>query len=324
MSTAPAFSVVVATYERREIFLRTLRALLAQREAPPFEILVADDGSGDDSAKAAEELLGGGRIPFLVSTAPNAGQAAARNRAIGLARGDVLLFLNDDTIPAPDLLARHVQARARASRGGDANRGLAILGAARTALSLAQDQIAWLYQFDYRIIEHRDEVPYLFFWTCNLSVPRALLVEHGLFDTSFRALEDLELGWRLAAHGLRIHYEPRAVVDHEHPMDLAAICREMHLRGRMLRRYVDRHGMTPGLADYMDIGTESGSLRRRLRQRVERILWTRATLAPAERILARPRPPSPFRQYLFFKVMHARKLAGYEGRPLGPLPAAHV
>ena len=318
--SGPAISVVVATYDRREVLSRTLGGLLRQEAAPAFEIVVADDGSRDGTPEMAEGLLAAGGVPYRISSAPNAGQAAARNRALGVARAPVVLFLNDDTIPAPDLVARHAEARVRHARGGEADRGLCVLGALRTSPSLPRDQIAWLYVFDDRLLEGRDEVPYLFFWTCNLSAPRSFLLESGGFDTSYRALEDLELGWRLHGKGLRIHYEPRARVDHEHPMDLAAICREMHVRGRMLRRYVDQHGMTPGLADYMDLGTESGSWKRRLRQGVERRLWNRYTLGRAERILSRPHPPTLLRQYLFFKVMHAFKLAGFSGRALDALP----
>ncbi len=313
-------SVVIATYDRHEVLARTLEALMGQEGAPPFEILVADDGSRDGTPQMAEALLSRGSVPYRISSAANAGQAAARNRAIALARADVVLFLNDDTIPARDLLAQHAAARARNARGGDADRGLCVLGSLRTSPSMPPDQIAWLYQFDYRWIEGRDEVPYLFFWTCNLSAPRAFLLENGAFDTSFRALEDLELGWRLQSKGLRIHFEPAARVDHEHPMNLRALCREMHVRGRMLRRYVDQHGMTPGLADYMDIGSESGSWKRRLRQGVERRLWNRLTLLPVEHLLSRPHPPTPLRQYLFYKLMHAFKLAGYSGRALDALP----
>lgn len=316
----PGISVVIATFDRREVLSRTLGALLRQQEAPPFEIVLADDGSADGTPEMAEGLLSQGAVPYRISSAENAGQAAARNRALALARAPVVLFLNDDTLPAPDLLARHAAARARHARGAEEDRGLCVLGSIRTSPAIPRDQIAWLYHFDERLIEGRDEVPYLFFWTCNLSAPRDFLRENGGFDTSYRALEDLELGWRLAAKGLRIHYEPRARVDHEHPMQLAAICREMHVRGRMLRRYVDQHGMTPGLADYMDLGTEAGSWKRRIRQHVERRLWNRITLGPAERLLSRPHPPTPLRQYLFFKMMHAFKLAGFSGRDLDSLP----
>lgn len=315
--SAPAYSVVVATFDRRDVLCRTLRALLAQKDAPPFEIVVADDGSRDGSAEAAERLLAGGGVPYVVSSAANAGQAAARNRAIGIARGTYLLFLNDDTIPADDLLARHAAAR---DVRLDAGPGVCILGALRTAPSLPREQIAHLYQFDYRWIEGREEVPYLFFWTCNLSVPRAFLLAHGLFDENFRALEDLELGWRLRQRGLRIFFEPRALADHEHPMTLSGICREMHVRGRMLRRYVDLHGMTPGLADYMDVGAEQGGWKRRARQRAERVLWSAWTAGALKRFLDRPRPPTRLRQYLFFKLLHVYKLAGFEGRALATLP----
>jgi len=318
--SSPAFSVVIATFDRRKMLLRTLGALLRPKGAPSFEIVVADDGSQDGSPDLAGKLLAAGTVPWRVSSAPNAGQAAARNRAIDLACGEVLLFLNDDTIPAFDLLARHAEARASHARGGDADRGLCVLGSLRTSPAIPREQIAWLYQFDYRWIDGRDEVPYLFFWTCKLSVPRAFLLQHGLFDTSFRALEDLELGWRLHGQGLRIHYEPRALVDHEHPMNLAGLCREMHVRGQMLRRYVERYGMTPGLADYMDLSSEGGSWKRRLRQQVERAAWNRFTLGSAERLLSRPRPPTALRQYLFFKVMHAFKLAGFHGRAFEALP----
>src|SRR5207302_3070250 len=99
MVSRPALSVIVPTYRRPKLLRRCLAALAEQdvgRET--FEIVVADDGSGDST----EDVLSaaGHTIPNLRWTTlkENAGPATARNRAVGEARGGVLLFLDDDVI----------------------------------------------------------------------------------------------------------------------------------------------------------------------------------------------------------------------------------
>ncbi|WP_150118011.1 glycosyltransferase family 2 protein, partial [Meiothermus taiwanensis] len=91
----PTFSVVIPTYNRAQLLARTVRAFLAQ-DGVPFEVIVVDDGSTD----ATPEVLAGFRDPRLrVLRQPNAGLASARNAGLLQARGQYVLFNDDDIVP---------------------------------------------------------------------------------------------------------------------------------------------------------------------------------------------------------------------------------
>ena len=99
------FSIVVPTYQRRDVLLGTLASLGALETPWPVELVVVVDGSTDGSADAARAV----DVPFTVTVVEqaNAGAAAARNRGAATARGEHLLFLDDDMTADPRLLVEH-------------------------------------------------------------------------------------------------------------------------------------------------------------------------------------------------------------------------
>ena len=101
----PRFSVVIPTYQRRDVVVSSVRALAGQEGAPPFEVVVVVDGSDDGSAEVLRAL----ETPFPLSVVgqPNAGRPAACNRGASAAVGELLLFLDDDMEAHPCLLAEH-------------------------------------------------------------------------------------------------------------------------------------------------------------------------------------------------------------------------
>ncbi|MEQ8440288.1 MAG: glycosyltransferase family 2 protein [Ilumatobacter fluminis] len=104
-AAAPALSIVVPTYNRRRRLDRVLRSLAGQRTDIPFEVVVVSDGSTDDT----DEYLSSASVPLPVRAIrqDNAGPAAARNRGIEAAAGDLIVFLDDDVVAGPELVARH-------------------------------------------------------------------------------------------------------------------------------------------------------------------------------------------------------------------------
>lgn len=105
-----AISVVVPTYNRAGLLRRTLASVLAQT-VPPLEVLVADDGSTDDTAQALREF--GDRVRHLAL--PHRGlPAASRNAGLRAARGDWVAFLDDDDLWLPQKLERQLVAAAEA------------------------------------------------------------------------------------------------------------------------------------------------------------------------------------------------------------------
>jgi glycosyltransferase involved in cell wall biosynthesis len=130
-------SVVVPTFQRRGLVTEAVRALATQIE-PPLEVIVVVDGSTDGSAQALAEISA--PFPLRVVEQPNSGAARARNRGAALARGDLLLFLDDDMMAAPDLLAQLGRVHAR---GADAVLGHIPAVAGSTAAFLSRGLAEW-------------------------------------------------------------------------------------------------------------------------------------------------------------------------------------
>ncbi len=98
---APLVSVVIPTYQRRQLVLRAVKSALAQRYSP-FEVIVADDGSTDGTVEALRALADP-RLTVLARE--HEGVSSARNGAIDAARGDVVAFLDSDDRWLPHHLA---------------------------------------------------------------------------------------------------------------------------------------------------------------------------------------------------------------------------
>jgi glycosyltransferase involved in cell wall biosynthesis len=229
------FSVVVPTFNRLDKLMLVIDALGRQVGAPPFEVIVVDDGSSDDTAGV---MLDAARQPRFFElrfvSQPNSGPGRARNHGASLARGRLIVFIGDDTIPEPQFLAEH----ARSHRESGEDPLLACLGYTgwpdgERVTPFMEYINDYGLQFGYRLIEDGAIVPFNFFYTSNISLDRRLMQENP-FDTSFpsAAWEDIELAWRLETLGLRIRYNARAVTRHHHPMTVDSFARRQYTVGR--------------------------------------------------------------------------------------------
>ena len=244
------FSVVIPTYRRTQTLFPVLDALARQESAPEFEVVVVDDGSGDDTS----DRLAGYRpsYPFRFFTQDNGGPASARNRGVREARGRIVLFLGDDTVPEPQLLAVHGRAHAEKREYP-----VAVLGYTtwprdlRVSPFLHQINEYGL-QFGYGLIRDPEQVPFNFFYTSNVSLPRELLLEAGLFDTSFphAAWEDIEVAYRLMQRGMRMLYRPEAVARHHHDITFASFRRRQEKAGEAAAIFYRKH---PELGDFLAV-----------------------------------------------------------------------
>lgn len=106
MSTLPAITVVIPTYNRAALLARALDSALAQ-DVPGLECLVLDDGSTDDTA----EVVARRQDPRVVyHRQPNSGKPSlARNAALTLARGEIVAFLDSDDRWLPGRLAQGLE-----------------------------------------------------------------------------------------------------------------------------------------------------------------------------------------------------------------------
>ncbi len=155
----------------------------------------------------------------------NKGPAAARNEGIRTARGAIVVFLDDDIVAAPDLLERHARFHAEAR---DPKAGLLGIVQWHPRLEVTPF-MRWLdasglqFGYDTWLRDGPVDPPYAAFYTANLSVGRALLLESGGFDERFPypAYEDFELAYRLTQAGFHMAYDSTAVAFHTRAIDLA-------------------------------------------------------------------------------------------------------
>ena len=212
MGSTPTVSVVMPTYNRLRSLQRALQGLAEQtRLERPIEVIVVSDGStdGTDSYLASAEPP----LPIVTFSQENAGPAAARNRGVDAATGELVLFLDDDVVPTPGLVAAHLRDH------DQADDDLVVIGPMNTPPD--HDISPWV-QWEQNMLakqyEAMDRGVYAAtprqFYTGNASVARRHVIAAGGFDTAFRRAEDVELAYRLADRGLRFSFDHDAVVLH--------------------------------------------------------------------------------------------------------------
>ena len=228
-------SIIVPTHNRAAILRRCLDALACQTAgADRFEVIVSDDGSGDDTPEVVTSYSRN-KLPYVVYLQQeNRGASAARNRALEQANGKLVLMINDDTIPTATLVQHHL-----ALHSAYPPENVAVLGRVALAPELPPTIFAKLHlDAIYESIAQQEELSWRYFLTCNLSVKRSFVLEHGLFEESIPVQhEDVELGERLSHHGLRIRYCPEALAYHHHFIDEKTFLSSAVTDGRSLARW---------------------------------------------------------------------------------------
>jgi glycosyltransferase involved in cell wall biosynthesis/peptidoglycan/xylan/chitin deacetylase (PgdA/CDA1 family) len=202
---SPSFSIVIPTYQRRDVVCGSVRALTELRYRGGIELIVVVDGSTDGTAAALRTM----DLPFplLVVEQPNGGASSARNRGATEARHDVILFLDDDMIAEPDLLEQHARLH---REGADAVIGDTPVHPASPDGFLPQSVARWSASTGVKSSLSPFDI-----FTGQLSVRRAVFEALGGFDaalTSSAAFgnEDADFGVKLLA-GYDVRHTPAAI-----------------------------------------------------------------------------------------------------------------
>ncbi len=308
-SSRPDISVIIPTFNRREICAVVIRALEKQTLASDrYEVIVVDDGSSDGTFEATTAMAAKLSFKLTCVKQPNRGASAARNRGIDLATGRLLLILNDDAICTPVVLAEHMRLH-----DSKPSQSVAVLGRMTISpelpfsvfhalhLDAAFDQYAGKVELDWTA-----------FFTCNVSVKADFLRLHGRFDERLRWHEDLEAGLRLHKQGLKLLYAPQAIAHHYHALDERAYFRMADLDGRALAQwYRQRPELLPEL---VGIGLHSRSLGTHAPRHVVADLAVNTKTAPLLAAVARGVAPQfpELSRILYRKLFQSRKRAAIE------------
>jgi len=242
-------SVLIPTFGRAAKLARCLSRLAHQDlDRSRFEVLIGVDGRDeanepDDEASQAVHAIAStsaGAMRAVVHEFDHAGPGATRNKLAKHAEGRILLLLNDDVLPEPDLLSSHLRAHAELLGGmGGEGRGAMVLGSAPWVVPTASEdtlfdrlvrETSMIFFYD-RMNEAlaRGEVGadhdwgFRHAWTLNLSLPRAEFERAGGFDErlTFACYEDLEFARRVHASAnaegrVPVLYRPACIAHHDH------------------------------------------------------------------------------------------------------------
>lgn len=205
----PELTVIVPTYNRLQRLQQVLAGLAEQTyPAERFAVVVVSDGSSDGTNEYLTSLT----MPFALQAIvqENQGVATARNRGLEEAQAPLVLFLDDDVVPAPTLLAEHL------STHEEEGAGVVVLGPMLTPADHALlPWVSWEQEMLYKqyeaMIRGEWSATARQFYTGNTSLARRYLLAAGGFDPAFHRAEDVELAYRLADMNLRFVFNPDAV-----------------------------------------------------------------------------------------------------------------
>jgi glycosyltransferase involved in cell wall biosynthesis len=228
-------SIVIALAEEHgdESIPAILEALRAQSyPTERFEVLVSN-AAGLISADTAAALAAprGLRVRALDVSVP--GRAAANNRAIAEASGDLVILLGDDFIPGPDLVGQHVALHAEDPRPETVGIGPGYMSEEQRRDPFAR----WIEDsgelFGLSFTARAGEIPEYFFYGANTSCKRSFMLAAGPLNESFDgvAWDDYEYGRRLVARGMRARFVAGAFAHHDHALGLAERRNQMRRAG---------------------------------------------------------------------------------------------
>ena len=216
MGSAFALTLVINTFNQPDYLGRGLNAVTRQSSSPD-EVLLADDGSTDETKTVFEKWRAGQsfRSEHLRQEHEGFRRSRILNLAIASSRGDYLVFLDGDTVPHPDFVADH---RAAAQHGFFVQGHRALVGEKAAAWfgendffadrrrALRQNQLSGLknsfrWPFAFRKTSHRLRG----IRGCNLALWRADLARVNGYNEAFVGWgrEDSELAVRLINSGVR-------------------------------------------------------------------------------------------------------------------------
>lgn len=234
-------SVVIPTFNRREMLREMLVELCSQTfEGSRFEVIVVVDGSTDGTMEMMEQL----ETPYTLRPVfqENAGQASsvfssgvsvARNRGADMAQGDVLLFLDDDLTPLPELIEEHARIHHQ-------DRKAVVLGKLLPTADGTPGKKGWN-TWEERVLANHYHLMALGerpaagwrLYSANFSAPKKLFKQINGFDLGMGHIrgEDVDLGFRFEGEGATFYFAEDGAVIHRGFRPFQSWCNSAYILG---------------------------------------------------------------------------------------------
>lgn len=223
----PVISIIIPTYNRAELLYFTLLSIKNQAaDKSLFEVIVADDGSSDNTREVAESFSADLKLRYYFQDDLGYRPASARNMGIAHSQGDILLFIDSGLILHPECIGQHLASHI--AEGESVVVVGYVLGieeeydpkgvlSKQIDLYKPKETIEYFFQQD-SYLDIREQVynscndcimeltaPWAVFWTGNVSVRKAEVKKAGGFDTAYDkrwGVEDIDLGYRIFMNGV--------------------------------------------------------------------------------------------------------------------------
>jgi GT2 family glycosyltransferase len=222
------YSILIITYNQKDILARALRSLAAQIKNPKiFEIVIADDCSTDGTGEYVKKQ----RLPIFlkyIKSDKNVGCSIIRNMGFEKTSGEQVLFLDGDMEPAPDMMEAYVSS-------WESYPESVILGSWQRPYDFKYDRAMKFVMSRGRFrIKSGSPIPGHYFNSGNFSIRRKDFKRLSGFDLDFEGWkgEDTDFGLRLENESIPIRYNPRAIAYHYHSKNLKEMISEYERFGR--------------------------------------------------------------------------------------------
>lgn len=205
------FSIIIPTYQRRDVVVSSVRAIAQQEFIGKFEVIVVVDGSTDDTAEALRQL----DLPFPLTVLEqvNQGRATALNNGVAIAQGEHILFLDDDMEAHPQLLQEHQRSH---QAGADLVIGHIPLHSESPDNFLSESVRIWADERVNLLSQPNTELTLHDLITGQASLKKAVFDQLNGFNINFNrngffGNEDLDFCYRLKQAGYRAVFNPQAI-----------------------------------------------------------------------------------------------------------------
>lgn len=208
-------SLIISTRDRSQQLVRCFESLRRIKFEGPWELVIVDNGSIDDTSAVLRNFIANASIPTVYLVEHKSGKSNALNTALGIAQGEILAFTDDDCYPAPDFVRRVWSAFEDPSVGY-------ITG--RIMLHDPSDHPMTINESTRPLtFPGRSFVPAGTVQGANMAFRRSVLLDIGGFDPVFgpgssldAGAEDDDVAGRASAIGWKGQYRPEVVVRHHH------------------------------------------------------------------------------------------------------------
>jgi len=234
-------SVVIGTYNQKDKLKQVLASLFTQTLSPYFyEIVVVDSMSNDGTDAAIETLSPSCPLNYLRQE--NKGRPGARNRGIEEAKGEIIFLTDADMLADPNLLQEHLKAHEKMKNA--AFEGLTYNFRSQIPdLQIPINKKLDIEPYIKEKLKPLHKIKWSYFLTGNLSIPRSIIKNAGMFDADFSGYgwEDIELGYRLHKLGVPLYYLLSAKNFHLHPVSDKEMYKRKYNMGKSAAIFYKKH-----------------------------------------------------------------------------------